>query len=331
VNGALVAACAVAASITWIVIASLCRSRWARSLVDHPNERSLHEEPTPRFGGLGVMAGALVASAGVAPVPLLPIVACAAMLAIVSTFDDIHSLPIEVRLPAHAAAAVVAVLALAAPAASPDVESCAKALLLVVAIVWMTNLFNFMDGSDGLAGAMAAIGFAAFAIAAVHARDFALAAASAACACAAATFLAFNLPPARVFLGDCGAVPLGFLAAAFGAYGALHALWPWWFPVLVFSPFIADATVTLLRRIARRDRFWRAHRSHAYQKMVLAGWSKRRLLAWSCVLMIAAAASALAALRSGPERQFGILIGWLIAYVLIFVAVERMAGKPVSR
>ena len=329
-NRALVVAIAAAAAITWIVIASLRRSRWAQQLVDRPNERSLHEEPTPRFGGLGVMAGALVVGAATAPVALLPTVACAALLAIVSTFDDVHSLPIEVRLPAHAAAALLAVLALAAPEAQPDARSISAALLLAVAIIWMTNLFNFMDGSDGLAGAMASIGFAAYAIAAFQAQDASLGVTSAACAAAAAAFLVFNVPPARVFLGDCGAVPLGFLGGVFGAYGALRALWPWWFPILVFSPFIADATVTLARRVARRERFWRAHRMHAYQKLVLAGWTKQRLFAWSCALMLAAAASAVAALRSGPDARLGILIGWLIAYVLIFLAVERVARTSVS-
>jgi UDP-N-acetylmuramyl pentapeptide phosphotransferase/UDP-N-acetylglucosamine-1-phosphate transferase len=330
-NAEILVAIAASAAITALVVVSLQRSSWATRLVDRPNERSLHAQPTPRFGGLGVMAGALAVGAFVAPSPLLPVLGCAALLAIVSVFDDVRSLPIEVRLSAHAAAAVVAVLALAAPSAAADAFPVFAALALAVAIVWMTNLFNFMDGSDGLAGAMALVGFGALALGASEARDPAFAAACAACAGAAAAFLAFNAPPARVFLGDCGAVPLGFLAAAFGAYGALHDEWPWWFPVLVFSPFIADASVTLLGRIARGEAFWRAHRGHAYQKLVLAGWSKARLLAFASALMLWAAASALLCLRAGSDVRFGILLGWLIAYVLIFVAVERIARSPVSK
>ena len=324
-------AIAISAAITAIVVASLQRSSWATRLVDRPNERSLHVQPTPRFGGLGVMAGALAVGVFVAPLPLLPVLGCAALLAIVSVFDDVHNLPIEVRLPAHVAAAVVAVLALAAPSAAADALSVLAALVLAVAIVWMTNLFNFMDGSDGLAGAMALVGFGALALGANEAHDAAFATACAACAGAAAAFLAFNAPPARVFLGDCGAVPLGFLAATFGAYGALHDAWPWWFPVLVFSPFIADASVTLVGRMVRGEAFWRAHRGHAYQRLVLGGWSKTRLLAVACVLMLAAAASALVCLRAGSDVRFGILLGWLIAYVLIFVAVERIARSSVSK
>ncbi len=319
-----------AAAVAWLVIAALRRTPLARRLADRPNERSLHERPTPRIGGLGVIAGALPIAALFAPAALVPAIACAAFLAIVSALDDVRSLPIEVRLPAHGAAALVAVLAMAAPWTAPTATDLALALLAVVALVWSANLFNFMDGSDGLAGAMAIVGFGALAIAAHEARSDGLAMACAACAAASAGFLAHNFPPARVFLGDCGSVPLGFLAAAFGAYGALESTWPWWFPVLAFSPFVVDATVTLLRRIARGEHFWRAHRDHAYQRLVLAGWSKVRLLAWECVAMLAAAASALAALGAGEPARLGILIGWSIAYVLILLAIERIAGVSVS-
>jgi UDP-N-acetylmuramyl pentapeptide phosphotransferase/UDP-N-acetylglucosamine-1-phosphate transferase len=192
----------------------------------------------------------------------------------------------------------------------------------------MTNLFNFMDGSDGLAGGMAAIGFATLAAAAGSAGAIAVALAATAIASASVGFLLHNLPPARAFLGDCGAVPLGFLAGAIGLYGALGSLWPLWFPVLVFSPFIADATVTVALRIWRRERFWRAHRSHFYQRLVLAGWTPRRLAASAYALMIAAAASALAARAAGPEIQFGIILGWAAIYALIFIAIERRVRRP---
>jgi len=328
---ALALAMAVSAVFATIVIVMLRRSAWAKRLVDRPNERSLHEQPTPRIGGIGVMASVLAVGLVVGPASLQPAMLCAAMLVVVSTLDDVHSLPIEVRLPAHVAAALVVVLAIGAPEAQLPGLTLLEAAILVVAIVWMTNLYNFMDGTDGLAGAMTVIGFGALAIAGLQANDVELAAACAACAAAAAAFLAFNWPPARVFLGDGGAVPLGFLAASFGAYGALRAEWPWWFPVLVFSPFIADASLTLARRVLRGEPFWRAHRTHAYQRLVLAGWGKRRLLACATALMLAASAAALLALRTGTDTRFGILLGSFIAYVLIFAAVERIARASVTK
>jgi UDP-N-acetylmuramyl pentapeptide phosphotransferase/UDP-N-acetylglucosamine-1-phosphate transferase len=187
----------------------------------------------------------------------------------------------------------------------------------------MTNLFNFMDGSDGLAGGMAAIGFGALAAGAAAAGAMALALTAAAIASASVGFLLHNFPPARVFLGDAGSVPLGFLAAALGLHGMLVGAWPLWFPFLVFSPFIADATVTILRRAARRERFWRAHRGHFYQRLVLAGWSRRALALRAYALMAAAGLSALAGRAQGPEVQFGIILGWAAFYALLLVAIER--------
>lgn len=305
------------------IIAVLRRSRWQTQLADVPNERSLHSAPTPRVGGIGVMAGALPVAACWATDTLGALLACALFLAVVSLLDDRRSLPIEVRLPAHATAATIAVLVAAAPAAGTAGVGAVEAVLAVLALVWMTNLFNFMDGSDGLAGGMAAIGFAAFALAAAEAGALPLALTAAAIASASAGFLLYNFPPARVFLGDAGSVPLGFLAGALGLHGAMAGLWPLWFPVLVFSPFIADASVTLARRVVRGERFWRAHREHYYQRLVVAGWSRRRLALAAYALMAAAAASALAARAGGPSERFGIILVWAAAYALIFIAIER--------
>jgi UDP-GlcNAc:undecaprenyl-phosphate GlcNAc-1-phosphate transferase len=314
--------------IAWVLIAILRRSRWAARLADKPNERSLHSQPIPRLGGIGVMAGALPLAAFFSGGSLEVVWACAALLALISLADDARSLPIPVRLAAHVAAAAAAVLAMLAPDSGSIGRNAVEAALAILALAWMTNLFNFMDGSDGLAGGMAAIGFATLAAAAGSAGAIPVALAAAAIASASVGFLLHNLPPARAFLGDCGAVPLGFLAGALGLYGALGAIWPLWFPLLVFSPFIADATVTVALRIWRRERFWRAHRGHFYQRLVLAGWTPRRLAASSYALMIAAAASALAALAASPETQFGIILGWAAIYALIFVAIERRVRGP---
>ncbi|MBC8021749.1 MAG: hypothetical protein H7Y14_01430, partial [Burkholderiales bacterium] len=137
------------------------------------------------------------------------------------------------------------------------------------------------------------------------------------------------LPPARVFLGDAGSVPLGFLAGALGLHGVLVGAWSLVFPLIVFSPFIADASLTIARRVVRGEAFWRAHRSHYYQRLVLAGCSRKRL-AWSAyMLMLAAAASALAARTAEREVQFAIIAGWTALYAALFIAIERRA-RPVA-
>jgi UDP-N-acetylmuramyl pentapeptide phosphotransferase/UDP-N-acetylglucosamine-1-phosphate transferase len=313
----------VPAVAAWIFIAILRRSRLAARLADVPNERSLHASPVPRVGGLGLVAAALPVAAWVGDAPIAILAGCAALLAVVSAFDDVRSLPISVRLPAHAAAATVAILAIAGPARAHGGLGAVEAALAILAIVWMTNLYNFMDGSDGLAGGMTVIGFGALALAAAAAREWSLAAACAALASAGAGFLAHNFPTARVFMGDAGSIPLGFLAAALGLHGALLDAWPLAFPLVVFSPFIADATVTLARRVLRGERFWRAHRSHYYQRLVLAGWTRRRLALAAYALMIAAAASAWLLRAAEPHARFAIIAGWVALYAALFLAIER--------
>ena len=315
------------AALTWLAIALLLRSRSAVHLTDQPNERSLHTVPTPRVGGLGVVVGALPLAAFFADPPILVLLSCAALLALVSLADDVRSLPIQVRLPAHVAAATVAILAIAAPSMARPGLGAVESALAIVALVWMTNLFNFMDGSDGLAGGMATMGFGALALGAAGAGQTALALTCAVIASASAGFLVHNFPPARAFLGDAGSVPLGFLAGALGLHGALAGAWTLAFPILVFSPFIADATVTLALRIARGERFWRAHRGHYYQRLVIAGWPPRRLALRAYGLMALAAGSALLARTQGPEMQFGIILGWAAAYLLLFIAIERRVQR----
>lgn len=281
--------------------------------MDHPNERSLHLAPTPRIGGLGIMVGVLVAAVWLADAALLPVVLGAFMLAAVSVLDDVRGLSVRVRFLAHFVAAVGCLLALGVTG---------WALLAgTLAVVWMTNLYNFMDGSDGLAGGMAVIGFGTLAMAAWLGNAPALAAFCAAIAAAALAFLRFNFPPARVFMGDAGSVPLGFLAAALGILGALQNVWPWLFPLLVFSPFIVDASVTLVRRALGGDRIWQAHRSHYYQRVVLLGATHRQLAVTVYGLMLTMAALAFV-LRSFPQYAAWVLILSAATYLLIFLAVD---------
>jgi UDP-GlcNAc:undecaprenyl-phosphate GlcNAc-1-phosphate transferase len=330
----------VPGAIAFAAIAALRGSVWATRLADEPNARSLHVQPTPRIGGLGIAAGIVPFALAPGDPALAAVAGCALFLLAISLVDDLGSLPIEVRLPAHACAALVAVLASSSPPAGWP-WGWTGAALAVVAIVWATNLYNFMDGADGLAGGMGVIGFAALALAARDAGQLGLATVCTAIASACAGFLAHNFPPARVFMGDCGAIPLGFLAATLGLHGTLSGAWPAWFAPLVFSPFIVDATLTLARRIVRLEPFWRAHRDHGYQRLVLAGWSKRRLALAAWLLMIACAASALLARASGERERCAIILVWLAVYALLVGSVgwrtrriaqaARVEHHPTSR
>ncbi|MHB1215036.1 MAG: MraY family glycosyltransferase [Thiobacillus sp.] len=299
-------------AVCWLMLSWLLRRK--RLPMDHPNERSLHVTPTPRIGGLGIMSGVLVASLWLADAALLPVLLAALVLAAVSVLDDLRGLPVALRFLAHFSAAAACLLALGLTGWG--------LLAGTLAVVWMTNLYNFMDGSDGLAGGMAAIGFGALALAAWLGGAPALAALCAAIAAAALAFLRFNFPPARVFMGDAGSIPLGFLAAAFGILGAMQDVWPWLFPLLVFSPFVVDASVTLARRGLRGEKIWRAHRSHYYQRVVLLGASHRQL-AWAAYALMLESAALAFTLRALPQYTAGLLGLWAAIYLLIFLVIDR--------
>ena len=304
--------------VCWLTLIGLLRR--GKSLpMDHPNARSLHETPTPRVGGLGIMAGVGAASVWLADGALAPVMLAGFALAVLSVLDDVRGLPVVLRFLAHFVAAAGCLLALGLTG---------WALVgAMFAVVWMTNLYNFMDGADGLAGGMAALGFGSFALAAWLGDAPGLAAFCAAIAEAALVFLRFNFPPARIFMGDAGSIPLGFLAAVLGILGVQQNLWSWLFPLLVFSPFIVDASVTLAKRGLRGEKIWRAHRSHYYQRVVLMGASHRQLALAAYMLMLASAALAFTLLLQ-PQ-----LTAWLLAlgatlYLLIFWAIDQRWKRP---
>jgi UDP-N-acetylmuramyl pentapeptide phosphotransferase/UDP-N-acetylglucosamine-1-phosphate transferase len=128
-------------------------------------------------------------------------------------------------------------------------------------------------------------------------------------AAAAAAFLLRNFHPASIFLGDVGSIPLGFLAAALGIIGWRDDAWPLWFPLLVFGPFIGDATVTLLKRLLRRERVWRAHRDHYYQRMVRMGFGHRGTAGLGYLIMLGCAVAALSAHTQTVAVQATVLAG----------------------
>jgi len=295
--------------------------RWGRWLpLDVANHRSLHAGAVPRVGGAAMAAGFLLSliPAGDRPWPLTVLLLAAAGLVLLSLVDDWRSLPVLPRLAGHLAAAVAAVGVLDLPLV--------VALPLGLAVAWMTNLYNFMDGADGLAGTMALVGFGCYGLAALETAP-ALAGICFAVAAAAGGFLVFNWPPARSFMGDAGSVPLGYLAGALGLAGWQAGAWPLWLPLLVFLPFVGDATVTLGRRLARGERVWQAHRDHYYQRLVRLGWSHRRLALAEAAVMVAAAVSALALRGVAPAVQAAGLAVWLAAMAATMVGIDRRWRK----
>jgi len=154
-------------------------------------------------------------------------------------------------------------------------------------------------------------------IALVFAGNASVAVTSLCVVAAAAAFLVFNFPPARIFMGDSSSIPLGFLAAALGLLAWRDELWPLWFPLVVFAPFVIDASVTLARRALRGERVCQAHRNRYYQRLVLSGWSHRQLAVAEYGLMLITSGGALLALH-GPVAVQLLILGVLsVIYVLL--------------
>lgn len=322
---------AIAGIVTILLITAVLRKRVYLPL-DFPNHRSLHKTPTPRIGGLAMMCGILSGSVSayllvIAELPL-SLLLIAFSMAAVSFIDDWRGLAIHWRFLAHLIAAGLFMFLF-----SPSLPYW-QAGLLLIAIIWMINLYNFMDGSDGLAGGMALFGFSAYAVAAWMAGDAGLAALSLLIAASALGFLIFNFSPARVFMGDAGSIPLGFLAAALGLLGWIRGYWPLWFPLLVFSPFVADASITLVRRLLRRERIWQAHKTHYYQRLIQLGWGHRKMALWEYALMAVCIASAIWGVRQEISVQWLILGFWSLTYIVLARLVhwrEAVAGASKSR
>ena len=307
-----------------MTIAVLLRARTGLPQ-DVPNERSLHAAPLPRGGGIAIWAGwlpvVLWASPG-AGIPLVQWLVPFLLLALVSLRDDVRALGVGVRLLVHALAALWFAVAVAWPHSAPGASFATVALVLGASaiVAWSLNLYNFMDGNDGLAAVMAILGFSTYGFGAIIANVPAVAFFS--LAAATLPFLVVNFPPSRMIMGDVGAVPLGFLAAAFGVALVAAGNWPPWFPALVFLPFIADATTTLARRAWRRERIWEAHRSHYYQRLHRLGAGHRGTLGIYACWMAGTGFTALACLHWEPGLGWPAFGLWCIAGAAFFAAID---------
>ena len=248
--------------------------RLARRLriLDRPNERSSHHRPTPHGGGLplfsALLLGLVAAVLSGPPMPgvYLVITGLALLLVGMGVVDDVHGLSVRARFVMYGLCSVVSAVLLL-----PPVDGLYSAMTVVVAalaLLWMLNLFNFMDGIDGIA-ALQCIQ-AAFSAALLSWFTMADAPYALYClllAAAHAGFLVWNWPPARLFMGDAGSVPTGYLLGALALLGAVQGALPIGVWLILLAPFVVDASFTLGWRIVTGQPFIQPHRLHAYQRL----------------------------------------------------------------
>jgi len=255
-----------------------------RAILDEPNERSSHKTPVPRGGGLAVITVVVVAWTiiGIGPESALrysAILAVALALAAISWLDDLRGLGVRIRLGAQVAAVAVG-CALWPELVSPFTEiglGPLSVLVAAVAWIWFINLYNFMDGIDGISGVeTASIGLGVVVLAGLGAISGLDGLRGAALAGAALGFLVWNWHPARVFLGDVGSIPLGFLIGWLLLHMTVQGAWA--AALILPLYYLADATVTLALRAVRGRRIWEAHREHFYQRALPEGGGRGLLV-----------------------------------------------------
>jgi UDP-N-acetylmuramyl pentapeptide phosphotransferase/UDP-N-acetylglucosamine-1-phosphate transferase len=285
---------------------------WAvRRAVDVPNARSSHTRPTPRGGGVAIVAGFLfglvlwLACGESLSVRSTGWLAGALLVAAVSFVDDVRTLPALPRLAVHALGALLLT------AAGVQERELPLALAAPLAFVWValvTNVYNFMDGIDGLATTQAIIAGLALSVGGLLVQNPFLAVCGTLLAAASAGFLVYNAPPARLFMGDVGSTFLGFNFAGLSLLGNLGVgggRLPIEFGVVILAPFLFDSIVTLALRVARGERWYEAHRSHYYQRLVVRGLSHAQVTGLYAGLAVLAATAALLGLvlNNEPLRQ----------------------------
>ena len=266
----------------------------ARGLIDRPGARRSHGQDTARGGGLAILITLLLLWLLLAEptVRNLAIGLMLGLLGLLGWLDDLRDLPVRVRLGAQLLLASL-MLAMAGPVLSvslPGIEIQAAWLwsgLALVAVIWLINLHNFMDGSDGLAAMQGA--WSAVALGVLHQRGGAAEDALLGFLLAGAYlgFLVWNRPPAKLFMGDVGSILLGGTIGWLALSGAAEGHIPIWTSLIVCSLFVVDATATLVRRAGVGGGWYTAHREHAYQRLLIAGWSHGRVLSLYAALNLA--------------------------------------------
>ncbi|MBB3102671.1 MraY family glycosyltransferase [Azomonas macrocytogenes] len=327
----------VVAGLSWLLTGALRRYALARSLLDIPNARSSHSVPTPRGGGVAIVLSFLLGLAVLGWMQALPwaaiwaLAGAGAAIAMLGFLDDHGHIAARWRLLGHFAAAAWVLFWLHG---LPPLVVWGTAwdagwlgdLLAAVYLVWLLNLYNFMDGLDGIASVEGICVCLGAALLCALTESVADGSAELLLASAIAGFLFWNVPPARIFMGDAGS---GFLGIVLGtlslqaAWVAPELFWSW---LILLGVFVVDATVTLLRRLSRAEKIYLAHRSHAYQ------YASRR---YGCHLPVTLGVAAInliwllpLALWVGSGRLDG-LSGLLIAYLpLAYLALKFRAGEP---
>lgn len=330
-------ALAVSAVVTYLVL----RLSGRLGLIDVPSERSSHLAPTPRGGGLGILAAISLAIAlyfifgywtngwrGFAG-----LLAGILIIGLAGFADDLWDPPVYLRLGLQVVAVTVLLIGTGPMRAIrfPVFGTLDLGFTAIpVSLVWVlsvTNIYNFMDGIDGLAAGQGVIAGGFLACIGSIAGNTTIQALGIFAAAASLGFLFFNFPPAKIFMGDVGSTTLGFTFGAMAVIGARNPVHRVDFlvVVLVLGSFLFDSTITLFRRALRRERLHESHNDHFYQAAIQIGWSHRQVTLAEYGIMVLLGASAILYYESEAAVQLGLFCLWFVVFSIVgFMLIKAM-------
>lgn len=326
-------AASIAFLVTLVVTPLLARWLRARRILDWPDERRSHLQPTPRGGGLAMLLGFALALVAIPAqwLAVLPLLLLTGMVATLGWLEDRHELPVRARLLAMLGFAG-GLVAYFGPVTQVEIFELVMPWswlwtgLAVVAVVWLINLHNFMDGSDGLAAMQGA--WSAGILGWLLYQDGAGAAGLSGLALAGAClgFLCWNRPPARLFMGDVGSLMIGGMVGLLAYAGAAKGLVSIWLSLMICSVFVVDATATLLRRVRMEGQWYTPHREHAYQRLIGAGWSHAQVLGLYASVNLALVLPLVVLVHRRPIWE-GPAVTFLLVILLVgWTAVQRYSA-----
>lgn len=327
----LILVCVITAFVSALVLTELVRLFALKvSIVDVPNERSSHKNIVPRGGGLAIVI-VMLTFLGIFPDMdyFVPVLIAIVGLALLGWADDRYSLSAGTRLLVQSSIAIGSVVTIGrfevVEFAGISISNAQISLLFsFLWIVWMVNLYNFMDGIDGIAGVETVVVATTMGIW-FYMLGFNLQLLLFCWVLAAASlgFLVFNWSPAKIFMGDVGSVCIGGVIAILAIIGVNEYDIPLTAYIILLSVFIADSTLTVIRRLHKKENIFKAHRSHYYQRAVIVGWSHKQvsLMVFATDIVLATIGS-MAAIRLGPEWLWPLLTVMILS-ALSMIVIHR--------
>ncbi|HMM79479.1 MAG TPA: glycosyltransferase family 4 protein [Pyrinomonadaceae bacterium] len=312
-----------------------------KGMLDIPNERSSHSEPTPRGGGIVIAIVSLTAFA-IYSLAFRQEIAYgfligAVLIVVVSWIDDVRDLPPAIRIAVHVIAAALLLIdrgsyPIFVGGEMTEVSTVLEFIVSLLFIVWFINAYNFMDGIDGIAGVQSLAASAGWCALGVIAEEPAVAVLACVIFATSLSFLLFNWQPAKIFMGDAGSAFLGFTFSGIGLLAppgsGIRILA---FPVacLLLWPFMFDAFYTLVKRLLRHEKIWHAHRNHIYQQLVIRGYSHATVSIFYGVLALSITIIAV----TMPAIGHSLVPAWIAAGAagVLLLAIEySISGRRAS-